>query len=70
LDGDSIAIVIVACMVQKNSKLDFDRKLAVRSKDGMGFNHFNQFVKDNGIDLEFLAEVVNVIVKSPFVKKM
>jgi hypothetical protein len=68
LDGDSISIV--ACTVQKNSKLDFNRKLAVRSKDGMGFNHSNQFVKDNGIDSEFLMEAVKVIVESPFIKKM
>jgi hypothetical protein len=60
----------VACMVQENSKLDFDRKLEVRSKDGMGFNHFNQFVKVNGIDSEFLIEAAKVIVESPFIKKM
>jgi hypothetical protein len=60
----------VACTVQKNSKLDFDRKLAVRSKDSVGFNYFNQFVKDNGIDSEFLTEVAKVIVESPFIKKM
>jgi hypothetical protein len=36
----------------------------------MGFNHFNQFVKDNGIDSEFLTEVMKVIGESPFTKKV